>query len=67
MSETKLTKKTIIEPPYFSNWADLFMPKIANMILPFASEFKWITPNIVTLFSFFLYVLGLFSLLLTTI
>jgi phosphatidylglycerophosphate synthase len=58
MSETKATAKIIIEPPYFSNWADLFMPKIANMILPFVSRFEWITPNRVTLFSFFLYVLG---------
>ena len=58
MSDTKLIQKKIIEPPYFSNWADLFMPKIANMILPLVSRFKWITPNIVTLFSFFLYVLG---------
>jgi len=58
MSDTKGTQKRIIEPPYFSNWADLFMPKIANMILPLVLRFKWITPNIVTSFSFFLYVLG---------
>lgn len=58
MSDTKLTQKGIIEPPYFSNWADLFMPIIANMILPLVSKFKWITPNIVTMFSFSLYVLG---------
>lgn len=58
MSDTKPTKNNVIEPPYFSNWADLFFPPIANRILPFISGFKWITPNIVTLFSFFLYVLG---------
>ena len=58
MSDTKPAQKNVIEPPYFSNWADLFFPPIANKILPFVSEFKWITPNIVTLFSFFLYVLG---------
>jgi len=58
MSNTKLTQKKIIEPPYFSNWADLFMPKIANMILPLVSKFKWITPNMVTLVSFFLYASG---------
>lgn len=51
-------QKNIIEPPYFSNWGDLFLPKIANAILPFISRFDWITPNKVTLFSFFLYVLG---------
>jgi len=58
MDDTKLTQKKIIEPPYFSNWADLFMPKIANIILPLVSRFKWITPNIISLFSFFLYILG---------
>ncbi len=58
MSDTKSTQKNVIEPPYFSNWADLFFPPIANSILPFVAKFKWITPNFVTLFSFFLYVLG---------
>lgn len=58
MSDTNPTPKNVIEPPYFSNWADLFFPSIANRILPFVSGIKWITPNIVTLFSFFLYVLG---------
>lgn len=58
MNDKKATEKAIIEPPYFSNWADLFFPKIANIILPFVSKFNWITPNVVTLFSFFLYVLG---------
>lgn len=58
MSDTKPTQKNVIEPPYFSNWADLFFPPIANMLLPFVLKFKWITPNVVTLFSFFLYVLG---------
>lgn len=58
MRDTKPTQKNVIEPPYFSNWADLFFPPIANKILPFVSGFNWITPNFVTLFSFFLYVLG---------
>lgn len=58
MSDTESMHKSVIEPPYFSNWADLFFPKIANLILPFVSGFSWITPNFVTLFSFFLYVLG---------
>ena len=58
MSDTKPTHGNAIEPPYFSNWADLFFPPIANRMLPFVSAFKWITPNTVTLFSFFLYVLA---------
>lgn len=58
MSDVNPTQKKIVEPPYFSNWADLFFPPVANFILPFVSKFKFITPNLVTLFSFFLYVLG---------
>lgn len=58
MSDVKSTQKSVIEPPYFSNWADLLFPKMANMILPYVSGINWITPNQVTLFSFFLYVLG---------
>lgn len=48
----------VIEPPYFSNWADQFFPKIANKTLPFAMKIPGLTPNIVTLISFILYALG---------
>lgn len=58
MSNKKATHANVIEPPYFSNWADLFFPKVANRVLPLVAGIDWITPNIVTLFSFFLYVLG---------
>lgn len=58
MSDKKVTRANVIEPPYFSNWADLFFPRVANRILPMVSGINWITPNLVTLFSFFLYVLG---------
>ena len=54
MSDSTPTQKNVIEPPYYSNWADLFFPSIANKLLPFVSRFKWITPNIVTLV-FFIY------------
>lgn len=54
----KKGQQMIVEPPFFSNWADLFMPKIANFILPFIARTHWITPNFITLFSFSLYVLG---------
>ena len=66
MSDKQQTQTKIIEPPYFSNWADLFMPKIANLILPFVSKINWITPNIVTLFSFSLYVLGCLFIFIDT-
>jgi len=58
MNNKEQVQKNIIEPPFFSNWADLFMPKIANFVLPSVLKIRWITPNIVTLFSFSLYVLG---------
>lgn len=55
-------KPFLIEPPFFSNWADLVFPKLANKLLPFVAQIKWITPNYVTFASFFLYSIG--SLLL---
>lgn len=55
-------KTFIIEPPFFSNWADQVFPKLANKLIPFVSQKKWITPNHVTFASFFLYLFG--SLLL---
>lgn len=54
----KFSQTRVIEPPYFSNWVDLIMPKIANKILPLVARISWITPNSITLLSFFLYVLG---------
>lgn len=52
------TTQKVIEPSYFSNWADLFMPKIANKTIPFLARIPGITPNIVTVTSFFLYTAG---------
>lgn len=48
----------VIEPPYFSNWADIFFPKIANRLVSFAAAIPFLTPNIITVISFLLYVLG---------
>lgn len=48
----------VIEPPYFSNWGDLFFPKLANKLVPFAAAIPFLTPNMVTVGSFSLYVLG---------
>jgi len=58
MDNEHKSQQNIIEPPFFSNWADLFMPNIANAVLPFALKVNWLTPNFITLFSFLLYVLG---------
>jgi phosphatidylglycerophosphate synthase len=52
----------VIEPPYFSNWADQVYPKLANKLLPVATKVPGLTPNIVTISSFVLYVLGCLAL-----
>jgi phosphatidylglycerophosphate synthase len=54
----------ILEPPFFSNWVDLFMPKLANRLLVLVAKIKIITPNSVTLMSFLLYCIAVFSLFL---
>lgn len=58
MKHVKQPLQQIIEPPYFSNWADLVMPKIANLILPLCMIIPGITPNKITVFSFCLYASG---------
>ncbi len=58
MNDEQKAQQNVVEPPFFSNWADLFMPKIANAVLPLALKVRWLTPNVITLVSFVLYVLG---------
>lgn len=48
----------VVEPPYFSNWGDMFLPKIANKLLPLAVRIPFLTPNMVTVTSFLLYSLA---------
>lgn len=46
----------VIEPTYFSNWGDIWYPKLANVFfLPFAKRISWLTPNMVSMLSFLLY------------
>lgn len=52
------SKPLIVEPPYFSNWVDQIMPKIANLLLPLVARINFITPNHLTLASFLLYLFG---------
>lgn len=54
----------IVEPNYFSNWVDQFMPPIANKLLPLVLPYKFITPNLLTLLSSLLHLIGSFSLFL---
>ena len=48
----------IEKPACFGNWFDVYGYPLTSKLLPFVAKFNWITPNIVTLFSFFLYVIG---------
>lgn len=43
---------------YFGNWVDSFCFPLAKMLLPLIAKWDFITPNLVTFFSFFLYTLG---------
>jgi phosphatidylglycerophosphate synthase len=54
--------KRIYGPSYFSNWADLFMPSIANAILPATLKIPGITPNKVSLVGFIFFISGIISL-----
>jgi phosphatidylglycerophosphate synthase len=49
---------SVVEPNYFSNWGDLWYPKLANKLLEPASRVRFLTPNLVTIASFLLYVLA---------
>jgi phosphatidylglycerophosphate synthase len=49
---------SVIEPDYFSNWGDLWYPKLANKLLIPASEISILTPNHITIASFVLYSTG---------
>jgi len=59
MNNKHQTPKNVLEPAIFHNWADLYMPRIANRILlPWVSKINFLTPNVITVISFFLYILG---------
>jgi len=46
---------SVIEPNFFSNWGDLWYPRLANTLLIPASKIASLTPNHVTFLSFGLY------------
>lgn len=48
----------------FGNWVDQYGYPISMRVLPFVSRFSFITPNVVTLFGFFLYIFACISLFL---
>ncbi len=49
------TPTAVIEPNYFSNWGDLWYPRLANKLLKTVSRLPVLTPNMVTISSFLLY------------
>ncbi len=53
----------LVEPNYFSNWGDLWYPRLANtLFLPIAAKLRWLTPNHVTTLSFFMYSFAILGL-----
>jgi phosphatidylglycerophosphate synthase len=54
-----------IEPSYFSCWGDSFLPRTAYLFLPIIWKFDWITPNLLTVTSFLLHVIGCIMLFAT--
>ena len=49
------SRASVIEPNFFSNWGDLWYPRLANTLLIPASKIASLTPNHVTALSFVLY------------
>lgn len=56
---------SIVKGTYFSNWADLFGYPLAYSLVPLIAKVPFLTPNVVTVFSFLLFTFGSFSLFLT--
>lgn len=52
------TPTSVIEPNYFSNWGDLWYPKLANKLLIPASKISSLVPNHVTVTSLVLFSIG---------
>lgn len=48
-------RASVVEPNFFSNWGDLWYPRLANTLLIPASKVVALTPNHVTILSFCLY------------
>ncbi len=52
----------IVKPLYFANWGDIWGFPIAYRILPYIAKMSFITPNVVTITSFILFIIGSLSL-----
>lgn len=54
----------VVKSAYYGNWTDNIGYKISYFILPFIAKIPFITPNIVTIFSFLMYSMGCLLLFL---
>lgn len=54
----KERKILVTNPPYFSNWVDQWIPRVANKLIPYAARITWLTPNMVSVSSFVMYSLA---------
>lgn len=52
------SKDLVVKNLYFSNWGDNLGYPLAFAILPYVAKIPGVTPNLVTIFSFFLYSAG---------
>ena len=60
MKESTVDKaqQDVVKPACFGNWTDIYGYPITSKILPLVARINWITPNFVTLFSFFMFIAG---------
>jgi phosphatidylglycerophosphate synthase len=57
--DSRPAREAVVEPNYFSNWGDLWYPWVANtLLLEPASRIRRLTPTMVTVGSFALYILA---------
>lgn len=54
----------VVKSAYYGNWTDNIGYKISYFLLPFAVKIPFLTPNIVTISSFFTYAIGSLMLIL---
>jgi len=43
---------------FVGNWANMYLRPLSTFIVKFLSKLKWITPNIITIFSFIIFIAG---------
>lgn len=57
-SAPSTSKDIVVKNLYFSNWGDNIGYPLAYTVLPYVAKITGVTPNLVTIFSFFLYLAG---------